>query len=112
MDELDAAAFSAMAKQALDRFAAQQASEADWVAFSELLDYVPLAAGGNALRAAVEKAEEILGRESWRLHYLSVPPSAALPVVQRLGGAGLVERSRIILEKPFGTDLTSAVELN
>ena len=46
------------------------------------------------------------------LHYLSVPPSAALSAVRLLGEAGLVERSRIIMEKPFGTDLASAVSLN
>ena len=50
--------------------------------------------------------------ESRRLHYLSVPPSAALPAVRLLAEAGLVERSRIIMEKPFGTDLASAVSLN
>ena len=47
-----------------------------------------------------------------RLHYLSVPPSAALSVVRMLGEANLVDRARIIMEKPFGTDLASAVALN
>ncbi len=46
------------------------------------------------------------------MHYLSVPPSAALSAVKLLAEAGLVERSRIIMEKPFGTDLASAVKLN
>ena len=46
------------------------------------------------------------------MHYLSVPPSAALSAVRLLAEAGLVERSRIIMEKPFGTDLASAVSLN
>ncbi len=47
-----------------------------------------------------------------RLHYLSVPPNAALSAVGMLKEAGLVERSRIIMEKPFGTDLKSSVSLN
>ncbi len=47
-----------------------------------------------------------------RLHYLSIPPAAARAVVQTLKEAHLVERSRIIMEKPFGTDLRSAQELN
>ena len=38
--------------------------------------------------------------------------SAALPVVRLLGKSGLAERCRIIMEKPFGTDLASAVTLN
>jgi glucose-6-phosphate 1-dehydrogenase len=33
-------------------------------------------------------------------------------VVRTLGAAGLVDRSRIIMEKPFGTDLSSAKVLN
>src|SRR6202790_2752395 len=45
-------------------------------------------------------------------HYMSVPPGAALSAVRMLRDAGLVERSRIIMEKPFGTDLASAVSLN
>jgi glucose-6-phosphate 1-dehydrogenase len=47
-----------------------------------------------------------------RLHYLSVPPKSALDVVHQLDEAGLVERSRIIMEKPFGMDLETAVALN
>ena len=70
--------------------------------------------GPHALADAVRKAEAELGVEGdvRRLHYLSVPPKAALDVVHQLDEAGLVERSRIIMEKPFGTDLASAVALN
>ena len=41
-----------------------------------------------------------------------MPPGAALAVVHQIQEAGLVERSRIIMEKPFGTDLASAKKLN
>ena len=47
-----------------------------------------------------------------RLHYLSVPPSAAPGVIEELGSARLNERARVILEKPFGVDLESARRLN
>ena len=61
----------------------------------------------------VADAEAEFGTDELRrLHYLSVPPKAALPVVHLLQDAGLVERSRIIMEKPFGTDLASARKLN
>ena len=50
--------------------------------------------------------------ESRRLHCLSVPPNSALSVVRMLGDAQLVANSRIIMEKPFGIDLDSAVSLN
>jgi glucose-6-phosphate 1-dehydrogenase len=112
LDDMDAEGFKKIAREALDEFSTRKASPSDWEAFAALLDYVPLAAGPQALKAAVERAEQSIGTESRRLHYLSVPPSGALTVVRMLGDAGLVERSRIIMEKPFGTDLASAVSLN
>ena len=112
LDDMDVDGFRTIARAALDEFSSRKMSDADWEAFAAILDYVPLAAGPAALKAAVDKAELAFNGENRRLHYLSVPPSAALPAVRMLGEAGLVERSRIIMEKPFGTDLASAVTLN
>jgi glucose-6-phosphate 1-dehydrogenase len=112
LDEIDAEAFRASARKALDEFATRKVLEPDWEAFAKSLDYVPLSAGPAALKAAVQKAEQSIQGEARRLHYLSVPPSAALSAVRMLGEAGLVDRARIIMEKPFGTDLASAVSLN
>jgi glucose-6-phosphate 1-dehydrogenase len=112
LDDLDADGFRKVARGALDEFSTRKVEEADWAAFAASLDYVPLTAGPAALRAAAERAEQTFAGESRRLHYLSVPPSAALSVVRTLGEANLVERSRIVMEKPFGTDLSSAVSLN
>jgi len=112
LDELDADAFRRIARGALDEFFARKVKDAEWEAFAAGLDYVPLTAGPGALRAAVLRAEQALDAGCSRLHYLSVPPAAALPAVRLLGEAGLVERSRIVMEKPFGTDLQSAMSLN
>ena len=112
LDDLDVDGFRTLARAALDRFSSRELGGAEWAAFSETLDYVPMSAGPAALKAAVEAAEASLGGESRRLHYVSVPPTAALSAVRMLAEAGLVQRSRIIMEKPFGTDLASAVELN
>jgi len=112
LDEIDVEAFRASARGALDEFSNRKISDDHWRTFAANLDYVPLAAGATGVKSAVERAEASLGAESRRLHYLSVPPSAALPAVRLLGEAGLVERSRIVMEKPFGTDLASAVSLN
>jgi len=112
LDDLDAEAFRRSARSAIDEFFTRKVPDADWQAFAAALDYVPLAAGAPALKAAVDAAEANFSGEVRRLHYLSVPPSAALPAVRLLGEAGLVERSRIVMEKPFGTDLASAVKLN
>jgi glucose-6-phosphate 1-dehydrogenase len=112
LDDIDADGFRAVARSALDEFSSRKAANGAWETFAASLDYVPMAAGPAALKAAVERAEQSLGGEVQRLHYLSVPPSAALPAVRLLGEAGLVERSRIVMEKPFGTDLASAKSLN
>ncbi|WP_421999403.1 glucose-6-phosphate dehydrogenase [Reyranella sp.] len=112
LDEMDAEGFRKLARAALDEFASRSTDGADGASFAELLDYVPMSAGPAALREAVEKAEAALGDEARRLHYLSVPPAAALSAVRLLAEAGLVPRSRIVMEKPFGTDLASAVALN
>ncbi|HEY0801039.1 MAG TPA: glucose-6-phosphate dehydrogenase (NADP(+)), partial [Steroidobacteraceae bacterium] len=112
LDNLDPDSFRDFARKALDEFSTREVKEADWQAFARNLDYVPLAAGPEALKSAVAQAEKAFSGESRRVHYMSVPPSAALSAVQLLAQAGLVERSRIIMEKPFGTDLQSAVTLN
>jgi glucose-6-phosphate 1-dehydrogenase len=112
LDQMSADEFREFARAALTEFSARKLDGADFDAFANTLDYVPLAAGPEALRAAVDKAESAFGTECRRLHYLSVPPKAALAAVRTLGEAHLVDGSRIVMEKPFGTDLKSAVSLN
>ncbi len=112
LDDLDADGFRALARKAIDQFSSRKVSESDWEAFAQSLDYVPIAAGAEALKGAVEQAEHAIAGESRRIHYLSVPPSAALPAVNMLAAAGLTDNCRIIMEKPFGTDVESAVSLN
>ena len=112
LDDLDADGFRRLARDALTEFSTRPVAQADWDAFSKDLQYVPLTAGAGVLRAAVLEAERSINVECRRLHYLSVPPNAALSAVRLLGEAGLVDRSRIIMEKPFGTNLESAVSLN
>jgi glucose-6-phosphate 1-dehydrogenase len=112
LDPLDADSFRNFARESLTEFSARKVEGEDWTHFASSLDYVSLAAGPAALAEAVARAEASIGAESRRLHYLSVPPNAALSAVRMLGDAGLVQNSRIIMEKPFGTDLASAVQLN
>ncbi|HXY40362.1 MAG TPA: glucose-6-phosphate dehydrogenase, partial [Vicinamibacteria bacterium] len=45
-------------------------------------------------------------------HYLAIPPSLFPTVVGQLAQAGLARGARIIVEKPFGRDLSSARQLN
>jgi glucose-6-phosphate 1-dehydrogenase len=80
--------------------------------FADKLQYVRHADGAEALALAVSNAEQQLGEDVRRLHYLSVPPRAAVAVIETLRSAGLVDLSRVIMEKPFGNDLDSAIRLN
>jgi glucose-6-phosphate 1-dehydrogenase len=112
LEELDDDSYRAQAKAALDEFDRRRLSDSEWDDFASKLHYVPSSAGPDALAHAVHQAEERLGPDARRIHYLSVPPKAALAAVEAIASARLVEGSRIIMEKPFGTDLASAVELN
>jgi len=45
-------------------------------------------------------------------HYLAIPPSLFATVIEQLGSSGCARNARVIIEKPFGHDLTSAQALN
>jgi len=89
LDDLDPDGFRKIAREALDQFSSRKVPEPDWAAFCGTLDYVPMSAGAGALKAAVEAAERSFAGESRRVHYLSVPPGAAVPAVRLLAEAGL-----------------------
>ena len=112
LDDIDVEGFRALAQQALTTYRHGGPGENAWPAFSALLDYVPLSAGPAGLKEAVERSAKSFGKECRLVHYLSVPPSAALKAVQMLSDADLARGSRIIMEKPFGVDLETAVSLN
>ncbi len=53
-----------------------------------------------------------LGAAKRPAFYLAIPPSLFPTVIERLGAAGLAHQGRVIVEKPFGRDLSSARKLN
>jgi glucose-6-phosphate 1-dehydrogenase len=53
-----------------------------------------------------------LGSAQRPAHYLAIPPSLFGVVVEQLAASGSAKAARVIVEKPFGTDLASAQELN
>ncbi len=112
LEDFDDAGFRTFAQAAITEFAGRSVDPVRLEKFLAALTYVPQGAGPQALATAVDRAEQTLGPQVKRLHYLSVPPRAALDVVQMLRSADLVQRSRVVMEKPFGTDLRSARELN
>ncbi len=86
-----------------------------WRSFVERLHYLPLAATDAAaygpLRELLETAAQV--EERVRIFYLATPPSLYGAIAQAVATAGLITpRSRIVLEKPIGSDLESAVAIN
>ncbi|WP_207210683.1 glucose-6-phosphate dehydrogenase [Nocardioides zhouii] len=112
LEDMDDASFREFARTAIEQFGVHHLTAEQWDLFDDNLAYVPQSAGPEALAAAVARAEQALGEDVRRLHYLSVPPKAALPVIEMLREADLVSRARVVMEKPFGTDLESAIDLN
>jgi glucose-6-phosphate 1-dehydrogenase len=108
---LDSDGFRRFARGAVDEFG-QAPSNGAWDAFARNLSYSDADEEAPALAAATARAERELGGEARRLHYLSVPPVACAGIVETLHRTGLAERARMIMEKPFGTDLGSARALN
>ncbi len=112
LDDLDSDAFRKLANKACHEFSSRDVSDDQLDQFTAKLTYVPQDNGAEALAAAVREQIEALGEDARLLHYLSVPPSAAMAVLDTLHEAELVQHSRAVMEKPFGTDLNSAQELN
>ena len=112
LEDLTDDEFRALTKEAVEAFGTHPLTDEQWAGFANRITYVPQGAGPEALATAVKTAENELGPEAQRLHYLSVPPKAARAVITMLRDADLVDRSRVVMEKPFGTDLDSAIELN
>lgn len=55
---------------------------------------------------------ELIGSACRPLYYLEMPPALFAPIVENLANVRLLERARVAVEKPFGHDLASALELN
>ncbi|MEW6743599.1 MAG: glucose-6-phosphate dehydrogenase [Planctomycetota bacterium] len=79
------------------------------------------AASFASLRTSIEQIDRSRDTRGNRLFYCATPPSAFPPILEQLAGAGLLYRveagqrepwSRVVVEKPFGHNLSSARELN
>jgi glucose-6-phosphate 1-dehydrogenase len=111
--------FRAHAEQACTDFGMAKPADMPgmWKAFASCLSFGAASPDDpSALVSAVTEAESAIARNSkhdvGRLFHLAVPPVAFASVVGMLGATGLAEGGHCIIEKPFGTDLASARELN
>ncbi len=107
-----------MLRKSTSEFAANVFDDETWVAFAKSVFYSPGDIGEikdfQALSGLLESIEPESGAD--RVYYLSTMPQLYQAAVEQLGASGLAEDSkgqrRVIIEKPFGTDLQTARDLN
>ena len=119
--ELDDEGFRNRMESALQNAAVQDSSR--WPAFAAALHYRPI---GYENLASFRRLAKYLGEldrkhstRGNRIFYIALPPTLYQPVAQMIGQAGLSAEmtngngwSRIVVEKPFGTDLQSSMDLD
>ena len=106
-------------KEAIDQYSRSgEARDPLWSDFANRLHYISGSFDDTAefidLKKQLDENDEKLGTGGNRLYYLATPPAVFSKVIAQLAAAGLGPKdqktgwSRIIIEKPFGTDLDSA----
>jgi glucose-6-phosphate 1-dehydrogenase len=83
--------------------------ETAFARLASLLDYVP---GEYSDPNTYRRIRQAMGDARRPLFYLAIPASAFSMVVENLARAGCANEARVVVEKPFGRDLSSAGALN
>ncbi len=121
--EMDSIVFRKLMKEAVTEFSDEgKIHEDKWNDFEKKLFYMSAEYNDlhsyKKLKSELEKFDRERNTGGNRLFYMAVPPDTLPSIIENLGKTGLnnsVNESswaRIILEKPFGYDLESAIELN
>ena len=84
----------------------------DPAAFEKLSNLLRYVDGDYKDPETFRKMRAELGSARRPAHYLAIPPVLFGTVVEQLGKSGAVQDTRVIVEKPFGTDFASAQQLN
>jgi glucose-6-phosphate 1-dehydrogenase len=112
--------FVGKVRDGVDNFSRRgKAVEAEWEPFSKMVDYktgdFTTKELYDDLKTEVETFEKEAGGVANKLYYMAVNPQFFGTIAEKLNDAGLAQDrkyARLIIEKPFGTDLESAKELN
>ncbi|MFM7715738.1 MAG: glucose-6-phosphate dehydrogenase, partial [Microcystis sp.] len=111
--------FRQQMRQGIEEFSDGIGSEEYWQDFAQGLYYFP----GNMddpesyakMKVFLEELDGIRGTRGNRVFYLAVSPNFFPPGLKNLGAAGMLKdpiKHRLVIEKPFGKDLSSAQVLN
>ncbi|MGG5797944.1 glucose-6-phosphate dehydrogenase [Edwardsiella tarda] len=109
--EWDAEAYREVVREALDTFLKERLDEALWQRLSARLDFCNLDV--NDTDHFQRLAKMVDPQQRVTLNYFAMPPSTFGAICQGLGHAGMNRQpSRIVMEKPLGTDLASSRAIN
>jgi len=86
-------------------------SDPDEKVLSFLDKHLDLVVGNYEEQEVYDRLAEVLKDKKAPVIYLAIPPSAFENVTRGLAKSGIMERSRLVVEKPFGRDLESAIHL-
>ena len=101
------------AREAVEgRFEARGEGEIDEDVFKKFADSLSYVQGDYNDFDTFRRLKQAVSPAQHPVFYLEIPPSLFAGVIQRLGSAGLTNGARVVIEKPFGHDLNSAIELN
>ncbi len=84
----------------------------DPIAFPKLMSLLRYVHGQYTDPATFDRLKRELNGAASALHYMAIPQSLFEKVVDQLARVGCNTNARLVLEKPFGTDLASARRLN
>lgn len=84
----------------------------DRKAFDWLLSQLQYVGGDYHDPETFKALKRALGGARNPAYYLAIPPTLFPTVIENIGAAGLANQARVIVEKPFGRDLSSARALN
>jgi glucose-6-phosphate 1-dehydrogenase len=100
------------AREAVEARAAARGQQIDEEVFKKYAASLSYVQGDYNDFDTFRRLKEKLSDAKHPVFYLEIPPSLFAGVIQRLGSAGLAKDARVVIEKPFGHDLNSAIELN
>jgi len=90
----------------------ESGGDVDDTAFERLVERVRYVDGDYREPKTFAALRDALGGAKHPLHYLALPPSLFATVADELRESGCADGASVVVEKPFGRDLASAVELN
>ncbi|HUO03949.1 MAG TPA: glucose-6-phosphate dehydrogenase [Candidatus Binataceae bacterium] len=123
MEDLTDDSYRAFARDGIDKFSRRPVKEDHWAKFAPMLHFIKgtftQASDYAALHKRMDEIDAKLGTGGNRVFYFAIPPAFIDDCSAGLTAAGLITPpvaggpfTRVVVEKPIGSDLASATEIN